>query len=193
MSIPAEIQRRLCAYYALDEVPDVDGFIEVRADAGRERVLVREGAGEVELRVELPAAALEPGATLDLVCQAVEGVSHFVLLAERARCELPTTHLELEMQAEVDKFLVLGVLPEPAPALERARLRYRLFADVRFTDEEGTVEGDRYRLASRIAERFVRRLEAEFLGRSRHRELREHLRRFFRAGQTRKLEIAGAF
>ncbi|MCH7929016.1 MAG: ATP-binding protein [Proteobacteria bacterium] len=35
----------------------------------------------------------------------VEGVSHFVLVAERARRELPVTQLELELQAEIDKFL----------------------------------------------------------------------------------------
>jgi hypothetical protein len=193
MSIPTLIQRRLCDYYALDAVPDLESFIVARADVPRERVLVRESEDEVELRIELPIGALEPDASLDLVCQVVEGVSHFVLLAERARCELPTTHLELEMQAEVDKFLVLGVLPEPVPDLDRACLRHRLFSDVRYADDEGTVEGDRYRLASRVAERFVRRLELEFLRRSRLRELREHLRRFFRAGQTRKLEIAGSW
>lgn len=186
------VQRRLCDLYELDEVPDVGSFIEARADVLRERVLVAERDGELHIRVELPIEALAPDPSLDLTCQLVEGVSHFVLLAERARCELPTTHLELELQAEVDKFLVLGVLPDPVPPLERARLRHRLFDSVKFVHAEGSAEGERYRLASRVAGRYVRRLETEFLRRDRHRELRANVRRFFRAGQTRKFELAGA-
>lgn len=192
MSLPTEIQRQLCLYYGLDGVPDVAAFIDARPHVLRERVLVVEEGDGAEVRVELPAAALGPDPSLDLVCQVVEGVSHFVLIAERARCELPTTHLELELQAEVDKFLLLGVLPEPLPALDRARLRYRLFEAVRFSHEAGTESGDRYRLANRTASLYVHRLEREFLHRARWRELREQLRRFFWAGQTMKLELARA-
>ncbi len=190
MSLPGTIQKRLCSYYGLDSVPDVGPFIEAREDILRERVLVREGSDGIDVRVELPEAAMGPTPSLDLVCQVVEGVSHFVLIAERARCELPTSHLELEFQAEVDKFLILGVLPEPLPSLERVRLRWRLFDAVRYEDAAGTVTGDRYRLANRMAERFVDRLDREFLRRSRMRELRSYLQRFFRAGQTAKLELA---
>lgn len=190
MSLPSTIQKRLCSYYGLDSVPDVGPFIEAREDILRERVLVREGSDGIDVRVELPEAAMGPTPSLDLVCQVVEGVSHFVLIAERARCELPTSHLELELQAEVDKFLILGVLPEPLPSLERVRLRWRLFDAVRYEDAAGTVTGDRYRLANRMAERFVDRLDREFLRRSRMRELRSYLQRFFRAGQTAKLELA---
>jgi hypothetical protein len=192
MRLPRLVQRRLCHYYGLDDVPDVGAFVEVGPEGSRERVLVREGADGVELRVELPEKALAEDADLDGACQLVEGVSHFVLLSERVRCELPTTHLELEMQAEVDKFLVLGVLPSPLPDDERARLRRRLFEGARFLDPEESDVGARYRIASLAAERFVHRLERDFLRRARHRELRALLARFFRAGQTEKLSLARA-
>ncbi|MBM4377162.1 MAG: hypothetical protein FJ095_18945 [Deltaproteobacteria bacterium] len=192
MRLPRLVQRRLCDYYGLDDVPDVTAFVEVGPAGSRERVLVRESVDGVELRVELPETALGDGAGLDGACQLVEGVSHFVLLAERIRCELPTTHLELEMQAEVDKFLVLGVLPNPLPDDARAGLRRRLFEEARFLDPEQTDAGERYRLASWAAERFVHRLERDFLRRARHRELRALLARFFRAGQTEKLSLARA-
>ena len=74
----------------------------------------------------------------------------------------------------------------------RARLRSRLYEGVCFVHAEGTETGDRYRLANRTAERYVHRLEREFLHRARLRELRNHLRRFHRAGQTEKLELARA-
>lgn len=192
MSLPRILQRRLCDYYGLDGVPDVEPFLHAGPEVLRERVLVLEEGNAIEVRVEIPAAALGPEPSLDLACQVVEGISHFVLIAERARCELPTTQLELELQAEVDKFLLLGVLPEPLPSLERARLRLRLFEITRFVDEPGTLLGDRYRLASRTADRYLRRLETKYLDRSRWRELRGELNRFFRAGQTAKLELARA-
>ena len=192
MNLPAIIQQRLCHYYGLDSVPDVGPFLEARDDVLRERVLVREGDDGIDVRVELPSAAFAATPSLDVVCQVVEGVSHFVLIAERARCELPTTHLELELQAEVDKFLLLGVLPEPLPSAERVRLRWQLFDAVRYQHEAGTVPGDRYRLANRTADRFVDRLDREYLRHSRMRELRFYLQRFFRAGQTAKLELARA-
>lgn len=192
MRLPRLVQRRLCDYYGLYDVPDVAEFLEVRADVERERVLVREANDGVEVRIELPERALAEDHGLDALCQVVEGVSHFILLAERVRCELPTTHLELELQAEVDKFLLLGVLPVPLPAVDRAALRIRLYEDSRFLDAEGTVAGERYRLASRAADRFVHRLERRFLSRARHRELRTFLGRFFRAGQAEKLSLAHA-
>jgi hypothetical protein len=190
--LPSAIQRRLCHYYGLADVPDVTGFLRVSNDVARERVLVREEADAVDVRVELPAAVMRPERSLDDVCQIVEGISHFVLIAERARCELPTTQLELELQAEVDKFVVLGVIPEPLPAIERARLRWRLFDTARFAHPAGTLVGDRYRMASRTAERFIHRLEREYLAPARLDLLRRQLCRFFRAGQTAKLELARA-
>ncbi len=186
------IQSQLCDVYGLDGVPDVTAFVTARADVTRERVLVRETDDGLEVRVELPAAVLDAEPSLDVLCQAVEGVSHFVLIAERARCELPTTELELELQAEVDKFLLLGIVPRPKPAIERARLRWRLFDAARFAHPAGTELGDRYRLASRAALGFIHRLEQRYLRRSRLDGLRGELRRFFRAGQTAKLELARA-
>ncbi len=194
MELARAIQERLCGYYGVDGVPDVAGFLEARADVERERVLVRETADGVELRVELPAAALEPEPTLDELCQVVEGVSHFVLIAERARCELPITQLELELQAEVDKFVLLALLhargAAPLAPRDRAELRAKLFDSARFAHPAGTEVGDRYRIASRTAARFIHRLERDYLARPRLHELRVELRRFFRAGQTAKLELA---
>ncbi len=189
-SLPSRIQRRLGRLYGLD-APSVDDFVHP-AESGREVVYVREGDDALEIVVHLPRSVLESqGMTLDELCQVAEGVSHFLYIAERVRRKLPTTQLELELQAEVDKFVLLGgVVPEARGAFDARRaasLRERLFDRASFTHEAGTEEGDRYRVASSIAARFSEKIA----------RLRENggavvraLRDFYGAGQREKLEIA---
>lgn len=197
MSAPAAIQERLSRFYALDNTPSVEPFVRV-VDEGRERLLVRTTDDGLELALELPADALEHGPIdLDRTCQIVEGVSHFVLIAERARCELPTTQLELELQAEIDKLVVLADLDPDGDAIDahahlsRVRdLQTRLFGAARFLHEAGTEHGDRYRLAHRLAAGYARRLESRFIRRRRLDDLRDELRSFYRAGQAGKISRA---
>lgn len=134
---------------------------------------------------------------------AVEGVSHLVYLCFRADREQSVSALELELQAEVDKW-ALGLLrprmeAHPlagwgAPRLAQSRsLRRRLFADARFLDEPGTEAGDRYRTANRIAAGFVEGLEARHLrldAARGERALVGELRRFYRDGGADKLAVA---
>lgn len=189
---PGAIQRRLMHYYGLDALPAIAPFVRVTDEVSREQLLVRWGDDGVEMALELPLDATRSN-ELDSVCQLVEGVSHFLLVAERARRELPITQLELELQAEIDKFVVLAVVGvRPLDVASRVLLRRRLFGAVRFVDAAGTERGERYRTAHRLAMRFTRELDHRYLRHGRHRELRVALCRFFRAGQTEKLELARA-
>ncbi len=95
--LPARIQARLTRWYRIEDAPSVDSFIEA-ADDGRATLFVRDDGGELELLLCLPRAAIAPapggrGPSFDELCQVIEGVSHFLYLAERARRELPATHL----------------------------------------------------------------------------------------------------
>ena len=120
---------------------------------------------------------------------------HQLYVAERARCELPVTQLELELQAEVDKFVMLvdpchgGFHPRWAAEVHR-----RLYERVRYAHPAGTECGDRYRMANDLAARFAGRLASRFTrdGLLDLRGLRGALRRFYRAGQTEKIELAQA-
>nr|MCU0655638.1 hypothetical protein [Polyangiaceae bacterium] len=157
----------------------------------REQLLLREEQEEVALAVHLPAQGLDPGApplSLDVFCQIIEGVSHFIYLAARIRQNLPSTHLELELQAEVDKFALLALAPllrgEGAMVW---KIHSRLYEQASFLHEEGSVEGDRYRLATRLAARFSARLQGRLS--SREATLRR-LRAFHRAGQADKIHLA---
>jgi len=189
-SLPARIQRRLAGLYGLD-APSVDDFVHVSED-GREVVYVREADDELEIAVHLPRHHLEAREpTLDGLCQIAEGVSHFLYIAERARRQLPTTWLELELQAEVDKFVLLSdVVPDGRGAFDVARavrLRERLYEDVSFTHALGSDEGDRYRVANSVAARFAQKVQRLRISGGR---VVRALRDFYGAGQREKLEIA---
>jgi hypothetical protein len=184
------IQRRLAQFYGLPEAPDVLDFVRPVEDSERETLLVREAEDGVELALLLPARLLDRGDLrydADTLLQALEGVSHFVYLAERARVSLPTTRLELELQAEVDKFVLLAIDGKRPSPRRKKRLLVRLFERVRFLHDAGSEDGDRYRLANALAARYLRRLE-RFPAQH---ELRAELRRFYRAGQTEKIRMAG--
>jgi hypothetical protein len=204
-----DVQCRLEQIYALEIGPNIIDFLHIGEAHSRESLLLREVDDALEMALILPpqaAAPAEPtsgGDTAhyhasDEFLQLVEGVSHFVYVAERARTGLPATQLELELQAEVDKFVVLslGQAPvtarsKPAVLLDSAsgrRLHDMLYEGIRFLHAAGTEAGERYRLANQLAARFTARLVAK-----REPTNIEHaLRRFYRAGQTEKIRLAQA-
>lgn len=184
------IQRRLARFYALDDLPDVLDFVRPVDDGARETLLIRENDDDVELALLLPRRLVEGEGPedADSLFQVVEGVSHFVYVAERVRTSLPTTRLELELQAEVDKFVLFAVDGTTTSSEMRAQLCARLYDHVRFLHEAGSEAGDRYRLANALAARYVRRLELFPAPNA----LRAELRRFYRAGQTDKIRMAQA-
>jgi len=121
---------------------------------------------------------------------ALEGVSHFLYLAWNAGHDKAVSLLELEMQAEVDKYvssywLLRQQLPDRFPA-ELIRL---LFERTRIDARLAAGRENLYREASRYAEKFCRRLERSLRdgrGLSQSQVLAE-LRRFYRLTDTRKV------
>ena len=197
-AVAAAVQRALERLYQLDGVSDVKEFIRPASEGEREALFVREGDdGTVEMALRLPMLGkkeldVTTDADLDPLCQIIEGVSHFVYLADRAEGGREATQLEMELQAEVDKYVVLaaslGALDEQRSAL----LRARLYDAVSFEHAPGTELGERYRLANDLAARFVFRLERLYLASRRFGEMQGELRRFYRMGQEEKLRLGRA-
>jgi len=196
----ADLQRLLEIAYRIEPVPDVRQFLLTDPDvadalapqadpsAAREALLVRQTADGMELSLYLDPddleAAAQPGSqNLDRLMRIAEGVSHFVLLTWRAQRDLPVSRLELELQAEVDKYLV-GLLAEVACADE---LIDQLFVRARVRDDLEESEARRYRDASDLAHTYCRSLP----DRPNEHAMRD-LRRFWRFGQRAKVaHIAG--
>lgn len=164
-------------------------FVCVDSDERREQLIVRQSPEELELIVMLPEASVkalvdgDASEELDAYLGAVEGISHFTHIAERVRTRLPTTLLELELQAEVDKFAILADASQHAAELPD--LHRRLYEDVRYLHCEGSEQGERYRLANDLAARFWSSLIAQ--GQSDRTQL--VLRRFYRASQAEKIRM----
>jgi hypothetical protein len=195
-AVADRVQRALERLYQLDRVADVDAFLEEAANGERETLFVREaGDGAIEMALRVPrlgarAFDLAHDADLDPLCQIIEGVSHFVYLSHRAHADREATQLELELQAEVDKFVVLAAWLGEPDASASATLRRRLYEEVSYAHEPSSEHGDRYRLANVRAHAFVRRLEREYMQSRRWGDMRAALRRFYRVGQEEKLRLA---
>jgi uncharacterized protein YqiB (DUF1249 family) len=183
------IQRRLEQIYQLEPTPSILPFVRVESDEHREQLIVRQSQEELELVVLLPGASVralladEPSDEMDAYLGAVEGISHFIHIAERVRTRLPTTLLELELQAEVDKFAILadgGVGAAALPDLHR-----RLYEDVRYLHAESSEQGERYRLANDLAAK----LWSSLIAYGQDHWTQRVLRRFYRASQAEKIRI----
>lgn len=180
------IQCRIERYYALERAPDVRRFATAAGDGEREVLFVRDDGEGVEVALRVPGGEPLAGAN-DVWLQLLEGVSHFVYLAERVRTGLPATQLELELQAEVDKFVLLALDANSADRRDQLALHRCIFDEATFLDPPDTEAGERYRFANQLAARLVARLVGRDDG-----EIRELLRRFYRAGQADKIALARA-
>jgi hypothetical protein len=128
-------------------------------------------------------------------CTALEGVSHFQYSAWRLAGDAPVSLLELETQAEVDKFaatvfLVAGQSGGRYPTQVHARL----FDRVSFDAGLDPAQYERYRTAHRSAACYCRALERRFVrrGQVRIEALLRELRLFYRLGSAAKLRHATA-
>ena len=204
-AVLVDVQRRLEAFYDLPAQPPVTAFLIPEAEAGEypgagSRTLVTEEQDGLALGVVLSEEVLDRldrqdprvrlgDANLDAFCAATEEVSHFLYLLSRAPDGRPVTQLELELQAEVDKYLnavlLLSLQNEVAVS---TRLRELLFQHYRLDARVSPERADRYRAASGLAYRYCGWLESRFLRRDRLAELRSHGRSFYRFGQREKLE-----
>lgn len=190
-NLAARVQESLERLYGVDRVADVGDFVDRAADGQRETLVVREDeSGDVLVSLKLPVLGRE--ASLDAFCQVVEGVSHFVYVVERVRTGRTATQLELELQAEVDKWVVLAASLGRPDVASSAALRTQLYERVVFVHDAASELGERYRVANDVANRFVRRLERDCFETARLVELRTRLRQFFHVGQEEKLRLGRA-
>ena len=164
------IQGHLEAVYRIS-APDVRHFLVQEAQLhtllgdglrpADEWVLVCEQEDGVDVAVFVAAAHLKrlqsahspvqaAAEHFDSFCVATEGVSHFLLLADRARRGEPVSMLELEVQAEVDKF-ICAILHHPDRADE---WWHRLFRSSRLAEGLSPDEVARYTEAARLAAPF---------------------------------------
>ena len=172
-----------------------------------ERVLLAEGEGGMDLAVYLDADLLERLSGTDPLedlhddnlgdfLTALEGVSHFVYVVWNAMLGKQITLLELELQAEVDKFVVASqLLARQRGGVPRA-LHDRLFQHFRLIPDLSADQRRRYLDASRYAGDYCRILARRYMGRVNVRReappIAPELRHFYRLTQRGKLRHIAA-
>ena len=205
-SLLARLQLGLEALYRVETRLAIDAFVIddgarehlQPARAPREQLLLRETDGELAIGLFVDAAALanleqhDPQARLDDrnfsdFCLAVEGVSHFIYVALAAARHRPVSQLELELQAEVDKFVCCFLLLSRATERIPVSLRRRLYGDVAYADDLDADERERYRTANQQASRYAAALEHRFVAPEQTIPLLAEVRRFYRMDLPAKL------
>ena len=204
MHLVDELERRIARRYDLElahplrdfvlQDPEVLHALSGATHETEELVLIREDAEGLDFTLYLSTDLCERAGTalarrelddggLDALCTLIEGVSHGVCLLWHARNGREIRALDLELQAEIDKYLVLSRDLALDGALHRA-----LFERVRYTEPPGTELGARYRHANRGAARYCRWLERRYPGRGAVRGgLVAELARFYRLSGHAKL------
>jgi len=206
----ASLQSALTEIYDLPVTPDVRDFLMTdRAGLGSvddprdsdEQLLVAEDGDTLSMALYIDAAVLErlkrcdpfTDLTQDNLADyltAAEGVSHFVYVAWNTGYDKPVTLLELELQAEVDKYVLCAwLLREQGSGRFPRELHRTLFERARIDAVAAAGRVGLYHMASSYAGRFCRRMAA-LLERKRHgvtRDALAELRRFYRWGNVRKL------
>jgi hypothetical protein len=211
-----ELQDRLAGLYDAPAEYDVQQFLitdaaqaaalqgATAAPGTDEQLLVGDGGDGVELSLYVDRAVLERlGARCPLhslcednladYCTALEGVSHFHYLVWSATRDRSVSLLELELQAEVDKYAsALRLLLAQRGGRFPGELFARLFEGASFLPTLSAAERSRYEEAHRYAARFCGRLEERFLRRrqARPEAMVAELRSFYRLGRHAKLRHA---
>lgn len=206
--ILSRLQNELESLHAVEAGGRVEDFLVsgpvlerlgVAAPRTPEQVLVLDGEGEVslavyfapELRAALRRVRADPRALLAAGLRtfslALEGVSHFLYLAHRAESGRRVSLLELELQAEIDKFAVAALQLARSGRRDRLpALIRRLFDDVAYLPHLESEELERYRTANRLARNYCRSV-LPLVGTGRIEAFLSDLRRVFRLGAGEKL------
>ncbi len=212
----ATLQRQLERIYEVEIPHRVDDFLVtdpeiLRAVHGRdesdsseveEKLLVVQEGDSVDVALYLhneiidrlsaddPTSRLHDGNLADY-CTAMEGVSHFLYLIWNARQERGVSLMELEMQAEIDKYVSMAFLfGEQASGQVPASLHRWLFDKPVFDSSLDRASLERYRDANHYASIYCARLEKRYLSRQGRGGLFKDLRRLYRLTHRAKISCA---
>lgn len=141
-----------------------------------------------QLARESPATRLT-AQNFSASCVAIEGVSHLLYALTKWTREEPVSLLELELQAEVDRYLVLATWLRRQGASGRA-LHAQLFdtCELRGAIGEESAQ-DRYQRAHALAKRLCAKLAYDDL-RHAHHHMRRTARQFFESTHWQKIRLA---
>lgn len=181
--------------------PDLAQLLDTSKNARniKEKLLVQQNGDNLDISLYLdskviqhlaennPLQELHCGNLADF-CLVLEGVSHFLYLAWNAFLDRNVTLLELEMQAEVDKYIAsIFLFNKQNSKIVLSRLHNFLFTNPSFDRSLDQTALTRYKDANFFAAKYCWQLEEKFLKRGSGANLFEELRLFYRLSQEEKI------
>ena len=200
-----KLEQMLHELYALEVGYAVSDFLITDPELARcldsggrnvdEKLLIAEADGEADVALYLERELLDrldrhdpltklDGENLADFWSALEGVSHFTYYAWNAARDKAVSLFELELQAEVDKFVTTGLLLREQTGREPGGLHGWLFDSPTLAAELNEDERERYHRANRYAAKYCQRLT---LARDEEAASHRELRHFYRLSQASKL------
>lgn len=211
----SRLQHELAAFYEAPVSYDVydflitdarlaDALAPAAAASNQERLLVNEDAEDCRMSLYIddeilshldrddPLESLHDGNLAEFLV-ALEGVSHFQYLSWNAARDHAVTPFELELQAEVDKYVASAQLIERQRGAGVPReLHEVLFEAVSYRPELSRDLREVYVAANRYAARFCRALRLRHPGHHGDSGYLNALRRFYRLPRDGKLKVIQA-
>jgi hypothetical protein len=203
------LQHELQEIYNLAPAPSVLDFVTTDAGWARqllgdvphdigESVFVHGAGDDLDISVYFNGEVLkrlgpsrnrvpETAVSLDDFCLVLEGISHFLYVIHRAHHARQTTAFEMELQAEVDKFLVLSRWHATA-RLTTGHIHHCLFSAVSYRSGLDATTAQRYVDANRYAGMYCRFLQRHYAPQPEARApLHDELYYFYRLPQPEKI------
>lgn len=195
----APIEQRVADYLVTDARVAEALEQRPRAHDNSERLLVREGEDELDISLYIDARILDnlsasdpytrlDNGNLNAFLIALEGVSHFHYLIWNAVHARQVTQLEMELQAEVDKFVTATLLLRQQGAIDGSdEFHQCFFSAVSFAADHRCTSGQRYRAANHYAAKYCRGLNRRYPAQHQQPMFINELRRFYRLSQNEKI------
>jgi len=114
----------------------------------------------------------------------VEGVSHFVYFLWKAEREQSLTQLELELQAEIDKFLLFSQTIHPK---HLGNLIDSLYEESEWIPTLSPEEKSRYETSAKLAFKYCHHLRKTYFHSDQTHAIYSEIRAFYRMSQTEKI------
>ena len=205
-----QLQNHLVQLYEAPTDYDIDDFLITDAALADtltprehhhndERLLVSESGDRLDISVYIdaktlvvltdddPLSVLHEG-NLAAFMLALEGVSHFHYLCWNAAYDKSVTLLELELQAEVDKYVAAVTLLSAQGNQDDANsVHQRLFDQVHYRKDLSEEHLARYQDANRYAAKYCCTLKNRFPHHGKEQPFISELRRFYRLTQNEKI------
>ncbi len=195
----APIEQRVADYLVTDGKLAQTLENSVHEHGNQERLLVQEDDGCLHITLYIDSEILTSLAQFDpYMCLdernlnaflvVLEGVSHFHYLVWNAVHARQVTQLELELQAEVDKYITATLLLRQQGVIDASEeFHDRFFTAVSYALDGQCETGKRYREANHYAAKYCRTLNRRYPAQHQQPSFINELRRFYRLSQNEKI------